>query len=223
MHVSVDSQDQEDESMSDTQGFTRRKFLKGVGAGALATGAISGLAPGGRTQEGQADQGTQIVGPGLVEIELDVNGTVHTLRVEPRVTLVDALRNHLQITGSKKVCDRGVCGACSVLLDGKAAYSCSILAVTAQGRKIETVEGLAKNGELSRLQQAFVRHDAVQCGFCTPGFVVAAEALLRSKKSLTEQDVLDGLGGNLCRCGTYKGVTKATLETAAEDAGKEAR
>ena len=198
--------------MSDQQGFSRRKFLKGVGVGALAAGALPGVSRSVNAQAEEPAAATAAIGPGAVPIELEINGQRHKLMVEPRVTLIDALRNQLSITGAKKVCDRGVCGACSVLLDGRAAYACSILAITAQGRKIETVEGLSRQGRLSELQQAFVKHDGVQCGFCTPGFVVASEALLRNNPQPTKQEVLDGLGGNLCRCGTYKGVTQAVLE-----------
>jgi len=203
--------------MTDPQGFSRRKFLKGVGVSALAAGALQGAVPGQTKKDEKAAKEAKAVGPGPVPIELEINGERHQLEVEPRVTLIDALRNQLGITGAKKVCDRGVCGACSVLLDGRAAYACSILAISAQGRKIETVEGLSKQGRLSKLQQAFVRHDGAQCGFCTPGFVVASESLLRRRSRPSREEVLEGLGGNLCRCGTYKGVTQAVLEAGGED------
>jgi len=136
------------------------------------------------------------------------------LNVEPRVTLLDALRDRLNYTGAKKVCDRGTCGACTVLMDGKAVYACMVLAVDAQGRNIQTVEGLSQGSELHPVMRAFVEHDAQQCGYCTPGFVVAVKAFLDENPNPTYEQVKDGLGGNLCRCGTYVGIRKAVLEAA---------
>jgi xanthine dehydrogenase YagT iron-sulfur-binding subunit len=149
-----------------------------------------------------------------VAITLSINGKAHSLNVEPRVTLLDALRDRLNYTGAKKVCDRGTCGACTVLMDGKAVYACMVLAVDAQGRNIQTVEGLSQGSELHPVMRAFVEHDAQQCGYCTPGFVVAVKAFLDENPNPTYEQVKDGLGGNLCRCGTYVGIRKAVLEAA---------
>jgi xanthine dehydrogenase YagT iron-sulfur-binding subunit len=155
-----------------------------------------------------------VVGPEKVPISLWINGKEHHLRVEPRVTLLDALRDSLHYTGAKRVCDRGTCGACTVMMDGKAVYACSVLAIDAQGRSIQTVEGLMKGSELHPVMKAFVNNDAQQCGFCTPGFVVAVKAFLDEKPNPTYEQINDGLGGNLCRCGTYVGIRKAVFEAA---------
>ncbi len=192
-------------------GISRRGFLKGMGAGAVATGLIQGQMP---AQIAEAQTAATSVGPGNVKITLDINGAQKAVDVEPRVTLLDALRNRLDLTGSKKVCDRGTCGACTVMLDGELAYSCSILAVEAVGRKITTVEGLGTPEQLSEIQQAIIDHDGTQCGFCTPGFVVATTAFVRDHPNATLEQVRDGMGGNLCRCGTYVGLTEAALEKA---------
>jgi aerobic-type carbon monoxide dehydrogenase small subunit (CoxS/CutS family) len=151
-----------------------------------------------------------------VPIRLDVNGAPRNLSVEPRTTLLDALRDGLDLTGAKKVCDRGTCGACTVLLDGSPAYACSVLAIDAQGRKIATVEGLGgADGALHPLQAAFVEHDAQQCGFCTPGFVMAAKALIDRDPAPTDAAIDHALGGNVCRCGTYAGMRRAVKDGAA--------
>lgn len=202
--------------MSDSQGLSRRGFLKGMGAGAVAAGALS--APGGADAAQAREGAARVVGPDAVSIMLDINGEQRILEVEPRVTLLDALRNHLDLTGAKKVCDRATCGACSVLIDGKAVYGCTVLAIAAQGRRIETVESLAKGEELAPIQAAFVANDAQQCGFCTPGFVVACESFLRCHDNPSRADVADGLGGNLCRCGTYVGIKQAVVDAAMKGA-----
>jgi xanthine dehydrogenase YagT iron-sulfur-binding subunit len=136
------------------------------------------------------------------------------LTVEPRVTLLDALRNHLDLTGAKRVCDRGACGACTVIMNGKTVYSCTVLAIDAQGKKIETIEGLAPAGQLHPISAAFVNNDAQQCGYCTPGFVMACKGFLDEHPNPNMEDLHTGLGGNLCRCGTYMGVKKAVMEAA---------
>ena len=188
-------------------GLSRRGFLKTVGAGTVAGGLIGETTAPPRA----AAQGPALAGPGAIPLELNINGKVEKVSVEPRVTLLDALRNHLDLTGSKKVCDRGTCGACTILLDNKPIYSCSMLAVEAQGHAIQTIEGLGSPEQLSAIQAAFVEHDAQQCGFCTPGFVVACTAFVHDHPSATLEEVRAGLGGNLCRCGTYHGVTEAVL------------
>src|SRR5262245_8581918 len=135
-----------------------------------------------------------------------------TANLEPRVTLLDALRDQFELTGAKRVCDRGTCGACTVLLDGKPVYACSILAIEAQDAAIVTVEGLGSVDKLHRLQAAFVENDAQQCGFCPPGFIVAARALLDRIPHPTPAEVHHGLSGNFCRCGTYAGIRQAVLQ-----------
>jgi xanthine dehydrogenase YagT iron-sulfur-binding subunit len=155
-----------------------------------------------------------VVGPGAVPITLKINGKARTLKLEPRVTLLDALRNNLDLTGAKKVCDRGVCGACTVLMDGHPVYACNVLAIEAEGHSIETVEGLGTEEKLHPVMAAFVNHDAQQCGFCTPGFVVACKAFLDKHPNPTRAEIEHGLGGNLCRCGTYAGIREAVLEAA---------
>ena len=194
-------------------GFSRRSFLKGMGAGALAAGAIAPPLPAFAPPLQDPAKGAKVLGPDPVAVTLNINGKDRALSIEPRVTLLDALRNRLDLTGAKKVCDRATCGACTVLMDGKAVYSCTVLAIEGQGRKIETVEGLAEaNAGLAKIQRCFVENDAQQCGFCTPGFVTACTAFIRSHPNASLEDVRAGLGGNLCRCGTYHGVTHAVLD-----------
>ena len=202
-------------SKQSDQGVSRRSFLQGVGAGSVA-GSVLAAATG---QQAHAAGPPTCVGPGEVAITLNVNGKDRRLSVEPRVTLLDALRNRLDLTGSKKVCDRGTCGACTVLLDGRPIYSCSALAIDCQGSKIVTVEGLGTPEKMSPVQAAFVRHDAQQCGFCTPGFVVACTSLLQRHPDPTPEQVRFGLGGNVCRCGTYAGIQAAVLDAALEMRG----
>jgi xanthine dehydrogenase YagT iron-sulfur-binding subunit len=188
----------------DEPGFSRRSFLKTVGAGGVAAGVLGPAA--------DVDaQGVRAVGPGAVPIQLNVNGRVHKLEVEPRVTLLDALRTRLEITGAKRVCDRGACGACTMLVDGKAIYSCSTLAIEAQGKRIRTVESLAEGTVLHPVQQAFCDRDGLMCGFCTPGFVVATAALLEQIPKPTLEQARKALDGNICRCGTYVRVLEAAL------------
>ena len=191
------------------EGFSRRDFLKGASM-AVSTGLLT--AP--EATAVTPDHSTEVLGPGAVPITLQINGKAHNLNVEPRVTLLDALRNQLDLTGAKKVCDRGVCGACTVIMDGHAVYACNVLAIEAEGHSIETIEGMGTQGELHPVMAAFVEHDAEQCGFCTPGFVVACKAFLDKHPHPTREDVEHGLGGNLCRCGTYAGIREAVLEAA---------
>jgi xanthine dehydrogenase YagT iron-sulfur-binding subunit len=190
------------------RGFSRRGFMQGIGV----TGAV---APALLPEQAQAQTPPGVVGPGAVAITLNINGKPMKATVEPRETLLDTLRNQLDITGAKRVCDRGTCGACSVLVNGKVSYACSILAIDAQGKQITTIEGFAMSGgKPHAVVQAFVNNDAQQCGYCTPGFVVASKAFLDQNPNPTYEQVKDGLGGNLCRCGTYVGVRKAVLEAA---------
>lgn len=199
----------------DDDGVTRRQFLVGAAVGAAAAGAAGLPLPAASAEEGKPKNpgGVRSLGPDAVLVDFTVNGRSARVLVEPRVTLLDALRNHLDLTGAKRVCDRGACGACTVLVDGRPLNSCMTLAVDAAGRKVETVEGFAPDGALSDLMENFVRCDALQCGFCTPGMVVACESLLRRTKSPTPAEVNEAISGNLCRCGTYPRIVKAVVET----------
>jgi xanthine dehydrogenase YagT iron-sulfur-binding subunit len=151
-------------------------------------------------------------GPGKVAMEFTINGEKYKASLEPRVTLLDALRDQFELTGAKRVCDRGECGACTVLMDNKPVYACSVLAIEAQQKPITTVESLMQQGKLHPVQQAFVDNDASQCGFCTPGFVVACKAFLDKHPQPTPEDIRHGLSGNLCRCGTYAGIRQAVAQ-----------
>ncbi len=195
-------------------GISRRGFLKGVGAAGVATGLLHEA----RESAGVAEAASATLGPGEVPLTLNVNGKDMTLKAEPRVTLLDALRNRLDVTGPKKVCDRATCGACTVMMDGDVVYACTVLAIEAQGHKIVTSEGLGTPEKMHPTQAAYVEHDATQCGFCTPGFVVATTAFVRDHPNATIDEVRAGLGGNLCRCGTYVGITAATFELAKKGA-----
>ena len=148
-------------------------------------------------------------GPGEADIAFTVNGTSAKVRAAPRRTLLDTLRETLALTGTKKVCDEGTCGACTVLVDGRPVYSCMTLAITCEGKSIETIEGIAKDGELHPVQRAFIDADAFQCGFCTPGQIMSIVALLRENNAPTEDDVRRAVAGNLCRCGAYPNIVKA--------------
>jgi aerobic-type carbon monoxide dehydrogenase small subunit (CoxS/CutS family) len=193
----------------DRKGVSRREFLKVAGTSAAITELLTG-----HKVEASAEKVVRIPRAQTVTVTLRVNGKVYKLQLEPRVTLLDALRNHLNLTGTKKVCDRGECGACTVLMDGKPVYSCMMLAVDAEGHDIVTIEGLAKDGKLHPVQEAFVEHDALQCGFCTPGFIMAAVGLLNQNKAPSPEDVKKALAGNICRCGVYPRILAAVLDAA---------
>jgi len=193
-------------------GVSRREFLK-ISTIAAAVPVIT--APN-VVMAGGAD--VPVHGPGKVPLQLNVNGKVLKASLEPRVTLLDALRDNFDITGAKRVCDRAQCGACTVLVDDRAVYACSVLAIEAQGKKITTVEALMDQGKLHPIQQAFVDNDASQCGFCTPGFVVACKAMLDRHPDPTPEDILHELSGNLCRCGTYAGIRGAVAQVARKGA-----
>jgi xanthine dehydrogenase YagT iron-sulfur-binding subunit len=148
-------------------------------------------------------------GPAETDIALIVNGAQLKVRAAPRRTLLDTLRETLGLTGTKKVCDEGTCGACTVLVDGRPVYSCMTLAVTCEGKSIETIEGISKDGELHPVQRAFIDADAFQCGFCTPGQIMSIVGLLRENATPTEDEVRRAVAGNLCRCGAYPNIVKA--------------
>jgi len=190
--------------------LSRREFLTGVSTGALGTAALSGgiIA----RQETEAHQREEYSGKGIkIPLNLKVNGNIYRIEVEPQYTLVDVIRNQLQLTGTKKACDRGECGACTVLLDGKPIYSCMTLAITAVGKEILTIEGLASGEKIHPIQQAFIEHDAFQCGFCTPGQIMAVKGLLEQNPSPSREEVKQALAGNLCRCGSYLRILEAAL------------
>jgi len=193
---------------------SRRGFLQtmGISGAAAAAGQTAQMALGAMREDG----GPQRLGPNPVPFRLMVNGDRVDVTAEPSVTLLEALRSNLKLIGSKEVCDRAACGACSVLVDGRLVASCMMLAVDAIGKEITTVEGIANNGTLHPIQEAFVRHDAVQCGFCTPGLVVACKALLDRHPQPTPDQMRRGLAGNLCRCGTYTNVFNAVLDASGQ-------
>jgi len=204
--------DEPKESVDDNSGVSRRDFLK---ISTISAAAVPIL---GTKVVQAAGQPVKVFGPGKVSVELTINGQKHTLQLEPRVTLLDALRDQLDITGAKRVCDRGECGSCTVLLDNRAVYACSVLAIEAQGQAITTVESFMQGETLHPIQQAFVDNDASQCGFCTPGFVVAFKAFLDQHPNATPQEIRRGLSGNLCRCGTYHGIQLAIAQMAQKGA-----
>ena len=198
----------DDEVKEKGSGLSRRRFLKVSGI-SLSVPLVMG-----HRVINVAGAEVKVYGPTKVPIQLMINGKASTVNVEPRVTLLEALRNELDITGAKRVCDRATCGACTMIVDGKPVYSCSVLAIEAQGKQITTVESLMQGDKLHPLQQAFIENDGQQCGFCTPGFVVAAKAFLDKNPNPTPEQIQKGLGGNLCRCGTYMGVRAAVAQTA---------
>ena len=184
-----------------TDGFTRRGFLGTVGAGAAAVAA--GVSK-------RAEAVPEITDPEeMVPVALRINGQLHRFLVEPRWTLLFVLRERLGITGTKAGCERGECGSCTVLIDDKPRYACLTLALEAEGSEITTVEGLLDGEQLGPVQRAFVEHDAFQCGYCTPGQIIAAEGLLRANPAPTEDEIRHGMSGNLCRCGTYQHIVNA--------------
>jgi aerobic-type carbon monoxide dehydrogenase small subunit (CoxS/CutS family) len=195
-------------------GFSRRTFLKGLGTTAVTAVAAQTAAVAEEIEKANAEK---IIGPGAVPVALTVNRQKLKLMLEPRVTLLDALRNYGSLTGAKEGCDRAACGACTVHLDGVPIYSCQKLAIEAQGHAITTIEGLAPDGELSPLQKAFVEKDALQCGYCTPGFVMSATALLANNPRPSPEEIKHGCAGNLCRCGTHPHIVSAILQAAGID------
>jgi xanthine dehydrogenase YagT iron-sulfur-binding subunit len=192
--------------VDDNSGVSRRDFLK---ISTISAAAVPIL---GTKVVHAAGEPVKVYGPGKTPVELTINGQKHTLQLEPRVTLLDTLRDQLDITGAKRVCDRGECGACTVLLDNKPVYACSVLAIEAQGKSITTIESLMQGENLNPIQQAFVDNDASQCGFCTPGFIVAFKAVLDKNPSASPEEIRHGLSGNVCRCGTYHGIHLAIAQ-----------
>ena len=198
--------------------ISRRNFLKGVGTGTVAaTVAPSVLIGSEKAAEAQTEDAVA-----SATIQLNINGKPYQVEVEARTTLLTVLRDgidtsgtNIDLTGAKLICDRGECGGCTVMIDGKTVYACMMLAMDAQGKQITTVEGLADGDDLHPVQEAFVQHDALMCGFCTPGFVVSSAALLNENTKPTLEDIKVGLSGNTCRCGTYPFIFDA-VKTASQ-------
>lgn len=190
------------EDPRDGVNLSRRNFLKTTGAVGIAASVAL-------RAEAEAQTGPAAQGPGEVPVRLTVNGRQLNLKIEPRVTLLDALRMRADLTGNKRGCDRGACGACTMLVDGRPVYSCSTLAIDVQGKQIRTVDGLASGGTLHPVQQAFCDKDALMCGFCTPGFIMASVGLLEKHPNPTPEEIRKGLDGNICRCGTFSRIFEA--------------
>lgn len=208
--------------MSDSSydtGVSRRSFIQTVGVsavGAATTGAVQAAERANIAERRGRGDDVPLLGADPAPMMLRINGKDLKAQVEPSTTLLDALRWSLGMTGTKEVCDRGACGACSVLVDGKVINSCMMLAVDAVGREITTIEGVAQGDHLDPLQESFIRHDALQCGFCTPGLIIAGRALLNEIPKPNMQQVRSGLCGNLCRCGAYTNVFNAVLEASGQ-------
>jgi xanthine dehydrogenase YagT iron-sulfur-binding subunit len=200
------------EKVDDSSGVSRRDFLK---ISTISAAAVPIL---GTKVVQAAGVPVKVYGPGKVPVELTINGQKHSLQLEPRVTLLDAMRDQLEITGPKRVCDRAECGACTVIMDNKPVYACSILAIEAQGKAITTVEAFMQGDNLDPIQQAFVDNDASQCGFCTSGFIVAFKAVLDNHPNASLEEIRHGLSGNVCRCGTYHGIHLAIAQMAQKGA-----
>ena len=197
---------------SDHSRVSRRDFLKISGI-SVAVPLVAGP-----KMVMAAGEEVPVHGPGKVPMQFSINGKSYKAELEPRVTLLDALRDQFELTGAKRVCDRAECGACTVLMDNKPVYACSVLAIEAQHQAITTVEALMSEGKLHPVQQAYVENDASQCGFCTPGFVVSCKAFLDEHPHPTPDDIRRGLSGNLCRCGTYAGIRQAIAQLAQKGA-----
>ena len=193
---------------------SRRAWLDGAGSTVVATAAVQALGSAPANAAASA-----MTAPSRTAIRLTVNGVSHSVEVEDRWTLVELLRDQLDLTGTKIGCDRSECGACTVLMDGKPVYACCQLAVWADGADVQTVEGLAQHGQLSPLQQAFIEHNAPQCGFCTPGQLMTATALLHTVPRPDAAQVQQALVGNLCRCSNYNAIVEAVVAAGAQQGG----
>jgi len=204
----ADTQDQDKQAAEASSGLTRRGFLTSMGAGAVT------LALAEKLNATPAAEAEMIERGEMAKIELLINNRKYRLLVEPRWSLLYMLREGLGLTGAKTGCERGECGACTVLIDDVPRYACMTLAVEAQGTKITTLEGLMQGEELGPVQQAFAEHDAFQCGYCTPGQIMAVEGLLRKSHKPSTEEIRKGMSGNLCRCGTYKHIVNAAHRAA---------
>ncbi len=192
--------------------ISRRAFLRTMGIGAAAsTAAATGVV---KAPLAESAVPPKVEGLDYVPVELKVNGRRYALTIEPRRSLADVLRTELELTGTKIGCNQGECGACTVIIDGSAMYSCLLLAVNVQGKNIETIEGLSRGGQLHPLQSAFIEKDAYQCGWCTPGQIMASKALLDKNKNPTLAEVKTAVSGNVCRCAAYNHIFEAVLASA---------
>jgi len=199
-------------------GVSRRSFIQTVGVSAAASAVAQRLDAANGQSSGAAAAGQQskIIGPGAERATFRVNGQIKSVEIEPSTTLLDALRHDLNMTGSKEICDRGACGGCSVMVDGVLIASCMMLAHDAAGREVTTVEGLADGDQLDPVQEAYIRHDALQCGYCTPGFIIASRALLNDNAKPTYDEIREGLSGNYCRCGCHCNAINAVLDASGQ-------
>jgi xanthine dehydrogenase YagT iron-sulfur-binding subunit len=211
----------EDQSTQHPSGWSRRNFLKGVGVAAVSAEAVLDKVTK-AAEAGPNPAALNEVMSGPVKLTLNINGQDKAVTVEPRTTLLSALRDRLEppITGPKLVCNAATCGACTVMLNGKTVFGCSVLAIDAVGKKVTTVEGLGTPDHMNPVQQAFVEKDAMMCGYCTSGFVTSITALLRANPNPTEENVREACKGNFCRCGTYPHVFQAALAAAKNAGGK---
>jgi len=207
--------------------LSRRAFIKGAGAAAAVAslaGVTASSSKADKNNDAAVDAEAKIVehlGPGATTSGLAINGVPRKLTIEPRVTLLDALRGQLGLTGTKLVCDRGACGACTVLLDGDSVTSCMLLAVDARHHAITTIEGLGDANQMHPVQQAFVEKDALQCGYCTPGMIMSIVAALRRNRDASPGDIKEATAGNICRCGTYPHVLQSAAAAARKLRGKQ--
>jgi len=200
-------------------GLNRRKFLKGMGTGLVGTATLSKGLLAEQAEEKTPEANARSRDIEMAAVTMTINGKRYSVEVEPRTTLLQVIREKLGITGTKEVCGRGECGACTVILNGRTVYACMMLAVEAHGAKITTVEGLAKGDRLHPIQESFIKHDAYQCGFCTPGFEMALKDLLDKNPRPTLEEIKKGLSGNICRCGTYPHIFEVALELAGRKGG----
>jgi xanthine dehydrogenase YagT iron-sulfur-binding subunit len=202
----MDTNNQDSPSGAQNTGPSRRSFLK-------RTGALAALAltPATVLKAGEKDEDIAAYFEKM-DVSLEVNGVKHNLNIEPRVTLLDLLREHLHLTGTKKGCDHGQCGACTVHVDGRRINSCLTLAVMQEGKKVTTIEGLAKGDELHPMQEAFIKHDGFQCGYCTPGQIMSAVACVREGHAGNDAEIREYMSGNICRCGAYSNIVAAIKE-----------
>jgi xanthine dehydrogenase YagT iron-sulfur-binding subunit len=205
-----DNEDKKDEARNDapSKGLTRRGFLTTIGTGAVTLAVADKLHATPAADAEMTERGE------MTKVVLLINGRKYRLLVEPRWSLLYVLREQLGLTGTKVGCERGECGSCTVLIDDVPRYACMTLAVEAEGTKITTLEGLMKGEQLGPVQRAFVEHDAFQCGYCTPGQIMAVEGLLRKNPHPTTEEIRNGMSGNLCRCGTYKHIINAAKKAA---------
>ncbi len=213
-------QSTEGDGAANGSGVSRRSFLQTLGVSAAASSLSVGVRDA-LAKEAPAD-GPEMFGPGPKRVVLTVNAKEMPVTIEPSTTLLDALRMGLGLTGSKEICDRGSCGGCSVIIDGRLHVSCMMLATDAVGAKVQTIEGLSDGESLHPIQEAFVKHDALQCGFCTPGLVMACKSLLDATPKPSLSQIKKGLAGNICRCGTYTNIFNACLEVSGQPVLKDA-